>query len=60
MVTCSTTRYRVIPENIAFPIVEDIELGSHNKSSKAWSGEMIKSVCHKVIVNRLGIISKIE
>ena len=60
MVSCSTTKCLFIPENIAFPIVEDIELGSHNKSSKAWSGEMIKSVCHKVIINRLGIISKIE
>ena len=60
MVSCSGNRCCFVPERAAFPILDGKEFGSHNKVEIALSGENIKVVCKKIIVNRLGIIKKIE
>ncbi|WP_418987744.1 type II CRISPR RNA-guided endonuclease Cas9 [Bacteroides heparinolyticus] len=56
----SSTSYQCffIPYYIANPIIDTIELGSNNKAEKAWSGEMIKSICIPISVDRLGNIVK--
>lgn len=56
MVSCTGTQCFFIPNNIATPIVQTTELGSNNKSEKTWNGVMIKQVCMKLKVDRLGNI----
>jgi CRISPR-associated endonuclease Csn1 len=34
------------------------ELGANNKAERAWDGQMIKNVCIKITVNRLGYITE--
>ena len=48
-----------IPSFIANPIVKALELGSGNKAERAWNDSMIKSVCCKLCVDRLGRVIKI-
>ena len=60
MVSSYGDRCFFIPERIALPILDAKEFGSQNKVEIALSGENIKVVCKKIIVNRLGIIKKIE
>ncbi len=48
-----------IPSFIANPIVKTIELGSGNKAERAWNDVMIKNVCCKLCVDRLGRVVKI-
>ncbi|WP_343702889.1 type II CRISPR RNA-guided endonuclease Cas9 [Chitinophaga sp.] len=46
-----------VPHHIARPLDDkNQELGSNNKSERAWDGQMIKSICIKVRVDRLGNI----
>ena len=45
-----------VPYNIANPIIPTTELGSNNKSERAWTGEMIKESCVPLIISRLGEI----
>lgn len=65
-----------VPNYVAAPIIDNIELGTNNKSTKSWGGTieyvkdnkgklkrkdtsvMIKDVCIKLNVDRLGKISK--
>ena len=60
MVSCYGNCCCFVPERVAFPILKGKEFGSLNKVEIALSGENIKVVCKKIIVNRLGIIKKIE
>ena len=48
-----------IPHRIANAIISPVELGSNNKAEKAWTGEMVKSICVPIQVDRLGSILKI-
>lgn len=59
MMSCTSGQCFFIPYFIASPIVQTIELGSNNKSERAWSGEQIKSVCVKLSVDRLGRVTHI-
>ncbi len=43
-----------VPHYVAEPIIQTVELGSNNKSERAWDGQMIKNVCIKLKVDRLG------
>jgi CRISPR-associated endonuclease Csn1 len=43
-----------IPHNISAPIIITSELGSNNKSERSWNGNMIKKVCFKIQLDRLG------
>lgn len=45
-----------IPFNIANPIIQTTELGSNNKSERAWTNEMIKEICFPISINRIGEI----
>jgi len=54
MVSCTEGEFHCIPYFIASPILKTIELGSNNKSERAWTGEMIKNTCVKINVDRLG------
>lgn len=49
-----------VPCNIAAPIIDTIELGANNKAEKSWTGEMIKNVCVRLKVSRLGIVTKYD
>ncbi|MDR3141416.1 MAG: type II CRISPR RNA-guided endonuclease Cas9, partial [Tannerellaceae bacterium] len=57
MVSCSGYQCFFVPNNIAFPIAQTAELGANNKSEKSWDGIMIKQICIKMVVNRLGKIT---
>lgn len=59
MVSYSTGHCFFVPQNIASPIENITELGSSNKSERAWDGIMIKKVCLKLETDRLGNIIKI-
>jgi CRISPR-associated endonuclease Csn1 len=56
MVSCTGSQCFFVPNNIAFPIVQTAELGANNKSEKSWDGIMVKQVCAKMLVDRLGKI----
>lgn len=52
----SSTKYQCffMPYYVANPIIPTLELGANNKAEKAWSGEMIKSLCIPIKIDRLG------
>lgn len=56
MVSCTESECLFVPINIATPLLKTIELGSNNKSGRAWSGEMIKNICVPLKISRLGEI----
>ncbi|NDV64837.1 type II CRISPR RNA-guided endonuclease Cas9 [Bacteroides sp. 224] len=58
MVSCTQGEFHCIPYHIATPIIKNIELGSNNKSERAWSGEMIKQNCIPILIDRLGNIKQ--
>lgn len=60
MVSCTEGECHCIPEYVASPILQTIELGSNNKAQRAWSGEMIKEICVPVKVDRLGNVSLVK
>lgn len=45
-----------VPHFVANPLMDTTELGANNKSESSWDGQMIKKVCVKVKVDRLGNI----
>ena len=49
-----------VPYCIASPIIQTKELGSNNKSERAWTGEMIKETCIPIKVDRLGNVIEID
>jgi len=57
MISCSSYQCFFTPNRIASPIMQTIELGANNKSEKTWEGQMIKQVCIKLKIDRLGKIS---
>ena len=57
MISCTEGECHFIPYQIATPMLKNIELGSNNKSERAWNGQMIKQNCLKLKVDRLGNIS---
>ena len=57
MVSCSKSQVFFVPVNIANPIAQTVELGSNNKSERAWTDEMIKEICLPIKIDRLGNIS---
>ena len=56
MVSCTGNECHFIPVFVAYPIIQISELGSNNKSQRAWSGEMLKETCIPLKVDRLGNI----
>ena len=59
-VSCTSNEAHMIPASIASPIIQTKELGSNNKSQRAWTGEMIKETCIPIKVDRLGNIIEIN
>lgn len=57
MVSSSGYQCFFVPNIIANPVLQTIELGANNKSEKTWDGQMIKQVCIKLKIDRLGNIS---
>ncbi|MDL2251346.1 type II CRISPR RNA-guided endonuclease Cas9 [Odoribacter sp. OttesenSCG-928-J03] len=57
MVSCTGVSCFFVPSNIAFPIMQTVELGANNKSEKSWDGITIKQECVKLNVDRLGEIT---
>ena len=53
-VSCTSNEAHLVPAFIASPIIPTIELGSNNKSQRAWTGEMIKEICVPISINRIG------
>ena len=60
MVSCTGNEGHFIPEIIANPILQTIELGSNNKAQRAWTGEMIKESCVPLKIDRLGNIIELN
>nr|WP_314840313.1 type II CRISPR RNA-guided endonuclease Cas9 [uncultured Flavobacterium sp.] len=59
MVSFTGTQAFFISNNIATSIVDKMEFSALNKMEKSIDGLMIKSLCLKIEVDRLGIIKKI-
>lgn len=59
MISCNKYQAFFTPFRIASPILRTTELGSNDKSERAWDGTMIKEVCVPIKVDRLGNIIKI-
>ena len=57
MVSCTAGECHFVPNQIATPLLKNTELGSNNKSERTWNGQMIKQICFKLKVDRLGNIS---
>lgn len=57
VVSFSKNQIFFIPHFVSEPIIQRIELGSNNKAEKAWDGTMIKNVCIKLNIDRLGNFS---
>lgn len=58
MISASGNQCFFIPSYTANPILQTIELGANNKAEKSWTGEMIKNICIKIKIDRLGNIYK--
>lgn len=56
LVSCTSYVADFIPAYIASPIIPTTELGSNNKSQRAWTGEMIKDICKLLSISRIGKI----
>ena len=59
MVSSSGPQCFFVPHTIANPIVSTLELGANNKAEKSWDGEMIKSICVPVKIDKVGNIISI-
>lgn len=57
LVSCTGNEGHFVPAYIANSIIQTIELGSNNKSQRAWTNEMIKEICIPLNIDRLGNIS---
>lgn len=60
LVSCTGNEGHFVPVYIAAPLIQTTELGSNNKSQKAWTGEMIKETCVPIKVDRLGNIIEVN
>jgi CRISPR-associated endonuclease Csn1 len=60
MVSSSGNRCFFIRQEVAIPIVNKIEFSALNKMERSIEGIMIKEVCIKLKINRLGDICKYE
>ena len=59
MVSSTGNECHFIPYSVAKPIYDKFEFEAKNKMGRALTGEMIKAVCWKLEVDRLGNIHKI-
>lgn len=59
MVSSSGKQCFFIPATIAQPLAPILELGANNKAEKSWDDLMIKQVCLRIEVDRLGEIKKL-
>lgn len=59
-VSCTSNEGHFVPSSIASPLLDTKELGSNNKSQRAWTGEMIKETCIPIKVDRLGNVIEID
>ncbi|NDW19292.1 type II CRISPR RNA-guided endonuclease Cas9 [Dysgonomonas sp. 216] len=57
-VSCTGNEGHFIPYYIASAIVPTTELGANNKAQRSWTGEMIKEMCLKIEIDRLGKITE--
>ncbi|MDR0566021.1 MAG: hypothetical protein LBG47_03140 [Prevotellaceae bacterium] len=57
MVSSTGIQCNFTPHNVAYPIEQTTELGSNNKSERAWDGTMIKDEGVKIVVDRLGMLT---
>lgn len=60
MVSSSSNQCFFISEKVAKPIVDKVEFSSLNKTERAISGEMIKTTCIPIKVDRLGNIIELN
>ena len=60
MVSATGTQCLFVPYYVANVIVPALELEAQNKIERAWTGEMIKSICVPMRVDRLGNILRID
>jgi CRISPR-associated endonuclease Csn1 len=60
MVSCTGTECHFVPQNIASPIVNKVEFSPKNKMGRSLTGEMIKDVCCKLTIDRLGNIKPLH
>ena len=60
MVSSSGDTCEFIKHNIASVIYKKVEYTTNNKMQKALTGEMVKSVCNKLIVSRLGHLTSMK
>lgn len=58
MVSATGSQCFFIPYYIASAIIPIMELGANNKSERMWTGEMIKEMCIRIEINRLGKITE--
>ncbi|MDX9848353.1 MAG: HNH endonuclease domain-containing protein [Tenuifilaceae bacterium] len=56
MVSCTGTQCMFLRNDIASPIVNKVEFSPLNKMERSVEGEMIKDVCWKIRVDRIGNI----
>ena len=60
MVSCTGSECHFVPYYVASPIVNKVEYSSLNKIGRSLTGEMIKDVCIRLKVDRLGNIKGIS
>lgn len=60
MVSCTGSECHFVPYYVASPIKNKVEYSSLNKIGRSLTGEMIKDVCIKLKVDRLGNIKGIS
>lgn len=59
MVSSTGNQCFFIPASVSNGIIQTLELGANNKAEKSWEGEMIKSICLPLKVDRLGNIIQV-
>lgn len=59
MVSCTGKDCHFVRHDIAIPIVNKVELFSLNKMEQSLTGEMIKEICVKIDIDRLGTIKSL-
>lgn len=59
MVSCTKKECHFIPSYISKNIIDTKELGANNKSERSWDDQMIKTICRKIELDRIGNIVKV-
>lgn len=54
VVSFSKSQIFFVPNVISLPLIQTTELGANNKSESSWDKQMIKKVCIKIVLDRLG------